>query len=536
MPSPGPTNPNATSSAALRLSDVHLTWPDGTPAFAGLDLLVPTGLNALVGDNGTGKSTLLRLLSGDLTPQQGSVTRPADLTMLRQDLTLQADLRVEEFLGIAAIRRALAAIAEGSMDPDNYDTVGADWDIEERTVATLARVGLPDDVLDRRLGELSGGEATRLGLAAVLGSRADVLLLDEPTNNLDADGRRLLAEALATRRGTTLVVTHDRALLDRVERIAELREGRVRWYPGPFTAYDEAVAAEQAAAEQAVRTASADLRRQQHDLADSQRVLAARKRFADKAYANKREPRVVMKLRKRSAQVSAGKYRALHEDRVEQARDRLTAAEARVRDDDPIRVDLAETEVPQGRVVLDTHDLVLRGGTPFELSLRGPERVALVGPNGAGKTTAVATLLGLLPAESGEVDLRVPARLLPQRLDLLDDELSVVDNVRALAPSATVQHVRARLARFGIRGSAGDRTAGGLSGGERFRATLAALLLAEPAPQLLVLDEPTNNLDRSSVERLQEALAAHRGALLVVSHDEHFLAEVGVTRTIELGQ
>ncbi|NLU68884.1 ABC-F family ATP-binding cassette domain-containing protein [Streptomyces sp. HNM0574] len=522
------------ASAAVACDGLGFAWPDGTPVLEGFDWTAGPGRTGLIGANGSGKSTLLRLLAGELRPDEGSVHVTGETGYLPQDLTLDTGLRVDAVLGIDRRRAALHAIEAGDPAEEHFTVLGDDWDVEERARATLDQLGLAHIGLDRTIGEVSGGESVLLRLAELLLRRPRVLLLDEPTNNLDLSARQSLYAALAAWKGVLIVVSHDRELLRHVDQIAELREGSVHTYGGGIDAYEEAVATEQEAARRMVRSAESDVRRQKRELAEAQGKLAKRVRYGDKMYASKREPRIVMNQRKRAAQESAGKHRATHEQRLEQAKDRLEEAEGQLRSDDEIRVDLPYTAVPAGRTVLTAEGAVLRGGVRVELELRGPERIALVGDNGAGKTTLLRTVAGQLPPERGEVRAHVPHRYLPQRLDVLDDGLSVAENVARLAPDATVNRVRARLARFLFRGARADRPVGTLSGGERFRATLAALMLAEPAPQLLMLDEPTNNLDLASVRHLRTALDGYQGALIVVSHDLAFLRELGVTRWLRL--
>ena len=241
-----------------------------------------------------------------------------------------------------------------------------------------------------------------------------------------------------------------------------------------------------------------------------------------------------MRALKRTAQANAAKQRNLHTGKLDEARERLNVAEDAVHDDDAIAVDLPETAVPSGRTVLRVEGAELRSGATVDLELRGPERVALLGANGSGKTTLLETITGRLDPNAGVVRAAVPMRYLPQRLTVLDDAETVIANVARLAPAATVQAIRSRLARFHFRGVRADQIVGRLSGGERFRATLAALMLAEPAPQLMLLDEPTNNLDIASAEQLSQALAAYEGALIVASHDVGFLRTLGITRWLQL--
>ncbi|MET3984399.1 ATP-binding cassette domain-containing protein [Streptomyces sp. PvR034] len=519
-------------------SALSFDWPDGTPVFDGLQLAVGPGRTGLIGLNGSGKSTLLKLIAGELTAGDGQIAVAGTVGHLPQGVTLDTTLRVDEALGIAAVRTALHAIEAGEATEANFAAVGDDWDVEERATATLDQLGLGRIGLDRTVGELSGGESVLLRLAALLIARPDVLLLDEPTNNLDLRARRRLYAAVDSWTGVLVLVSHDRELLDRVDQIAELREGEVRWYGGNFSAYEEVLAAEQETAERLVRVAEADVQRQKRELSDAHVKLARRKRYGQKMNDTKREPKIVMGERKRQAQVSAGKHRIMHTEKLAQARERLDQAVEAVRDDDEIRIELPATLVPPGRGVLTLRGLHLAHAAspavPQAWELRGPERIALVGRNGSGKTTLLRTVAGLVPPVAGEALTHVPARFLPQRLDVLDDGLSVVENVARFAPQATNNGIRARLAHFLFRGARADRAAGTLSGGERFRAALAALLLAEPAPQLLMLDEPTNNLDLASVRQLTEALDSYEGALIVASHDVPFLESIGITRWLLL--
>ncbi|WP_328787825.1 MULTISPECIES: ABC-F family ATP-binding cassette domain-containing protein [unclassified Streptomyces] len=520
----------------ITCSALSFDWPDGTPVFDGFQLTVGPGRTGLIGLNGCGKSTLLKLIAGELAPTEGQSSVAGSVGYLPQNVTLDTTLRVDEALGIHTARAALHAIEAGEATEANFTAVGDDWDVEERALATLDQLGLARIGLDRTVGELSGGESVLLRLAALLLARPDVLLLDEPTNNLDLRARSRLYAAVESWSGVMLLVSHDRELLERVDQIADLRDGEVRWYGGNFTDYQDMLAAEQESAERMVRVAEADVQRQKRELADAQVKLARRKRYGQKMYDNKREPKIVMGARKRAAQESAGKHRIMHTEKLVQAKERLDQAVEAVRDDDEIRIQLPATQVPPGRQVLTLSDLRLAHGAavPGEWELRGPERIALVGCNGSGKTTLLRTIAGQLPPVSGAVVAHVTTRFLPQRLDVLDESRSVVENVARFAPQATNNLIRARLAHFLFRGARADRPAGTLSGGERFRAALAALLLAEPAPQLLMLDEPTNNLDLSSVRQLTDALESHEGALLVASHDVPFLESIGITRWLLL--
>ncbi|GAA5076767.1 ABC-F family ATP-binding cassette domain-containing protein [Nocardia iowensis] len=515
----------------LSFSDLTFAWPDGTPVFDGLDGTLGPGHVGLVGSNGAGKSTLLRLIAGELTPARGSITVPGYLGYLRQDLGLAAGQRVDAVLGIADIRKALHRIESGGGDESDFDIVGNHWDVEERAIALLGRLGLhylADSAaqLDRRLETLSGGETTLLGLVAELLAEPEILLLDEPTNNLDQIARDRLYDVVAQFSGTVLTVSHDRALLERMDTIAELRQGEIRLFGGNFSEYQRIIEAEQQAARAAIRDARGDVRRQARELVETRIKLDRRLRYGQKMWDTKREPKIIMSERKRQAQVSAGKLRNQHIDKLETAKDQLQQAQELLRDDREIRVDLPDTRLYPGQDVIELKEVELACGPTVSLRVSGPERIAMTGRNGVGKTTLLHQISLARP--------QVPWRMLPQRLDIFDEQRSVFENVASTAPHASPEQIRAQLARFLFRGTDADIAASALSGGERLRAALAMLLLADPAPKLLLLDEPTNNLDLPSLEHLAQALASFEGALIVVSHDPRFLDDIGVTRRLEL--
>ena len=554
------TAPAHSSGPSVVLSELSFSWPNGRRVLDRLSVSFSPGRTGLIGVNGAGKSTLLALIAGRLRPSSGSVTVTGDIGYLPQTLTVDANARVASLLGIAGVLDAIDAIERGDASQAAFDAVGDDWDAREQARSWLSRLGLDHVGLDDPVGRLSGGETMMTALTGLFLQRPAVLILDEPTNDLDRDARGRLYGAVESWPGVTLIVSHDRELLGLVDQIADLRSdhygGTLRLYGGNLACYQAMLEAEQAAARRAVSAAAADVRREHRDLMRAQTKQARRDRHGRQLSASGSLPHAAAGARQRSAQETAGRSRDTALARIADAQARLAEAGEVVRDDDAIAISLPGTAVPVGRTVLRLRGLD-RPWIPWrtppsdetdetsaeaiaELVIRGPERIALTGPNGAGKSTLLRIIAGDLgPPEPGPgLDVRRIGALgyLPQRLDVLDDTQTVAENVRAVAPAASVNEVRAGLARFLFRGARADAAAGTLSGGERFRAVLAALLLADPPPQFLLLDEPTNSLDLASARQLSQALSCYQGALLVASHDVPFLASIGITRWLRLSR
>ncbi|OBF34124.1 ABC transporter [Mycobacterium sp. ACS1612] len=527
---------------SITCSNLSFSWPDDTPLFTDLSFTVDDGHTGLVAPNGAGKSTLLKLIAGVYRPIAGTVVVDGTVGYLPQTLPFVADRSVADLLGVAPVLAALSALAAGDAREEVFGVIGDDWDIEERTRAQLDRLGLGHIDFDRRLGSLSGGEVVSLGLAAQLVKRPDVLLLDEPTNNMDLAARRRLYAALDDYPGCLLLVSHDRVLLDRMDRIAELYHGEMLFYGGNFSMYQQAVQDMQQTAEVNLRNAEQQLKREKRQRQEARERVARRSSTAARNLKNAGLPKIVAGKLKRDAQESAGKSDDVHAKRLIRARTQVDEAEQALRDDDVLVLDLPDTDVPAGRTVFHGEGIqVSRGGRKLfagngvDLDIRGPERIALTGCNGAGKSTLLRVVGADVHPDAGVVQ-RVDGRVayLSQRLDLLDEQRTVAESLAACAPSLTHTRRMHLLAQFLFSGNRIHLPVAALSGGERLRATLACLLYAEPAPQLLLLDEPTNNLDLVSVAQLESALNAYRGAFVVVSHDERFLAQIGIQRWLQL--
>ncbi len=515
----------------ITIRDLTVEWPDGAVALSQLTGTFPAGRTGLVGRNGAGKSTLLRLIAGELVPTSGAVEVAGEVGWLPQNLPMSRGATVAGLLGIRAVLDAIRAIESGDVDERHFDAIGDDWDVEARADEALGRIGFSAADLDRRVTEVSGGESMLIALTGLILRRTPVTLLDEPTNNLDRPTRARLAELVDGWPGALVVVSHDVELLEHMEHTAELHGGELTVFGGPYSAWKEHRDAEQAAAADAVRAAQQQLRAEKRQRIEAETKLARRERTAAKAARDGGVARIVAGNLKSNAQVTAASLRATLDDRLASAQAALDDAGARVRDDRRIRLELPDPGVPRGRRIAELSD------GERTLIIQGPERVALVGANGSGKTTLIEQLLGLREAVEGRPwgELATDrVGYLPQRLDHLNGVSSALNSVQEVARGVPAGDVRNQMARLLLRGDSVDRPVDSLSGGERFRVALARLLFADPPAQVLVLDEPTNNLDIESVEQLAEALDSYRGALIVVSHDAAFLGRIGITSVLEL--
>ncbi|SOC84286.1 ATPase components of ABC transporters with duplicated ATPase domains [Ensifer adhaerens] len=528
----------STRSPAITLTSLSAAAPDGRTLFNNLDLSFGPERTGLVGRNGTGKTTLLELIAGLREPLTGAIQRRGTIGYLRQWPDIPKNATIAQAIGLAdrltLFRRGLS----GEALPDELEKI--DWAIEADMEAALARLGLAGLDPDRPFGALSGGEQTRARLAGLLVQKPDFLLMDEPTNHLDRAGRAFIADIVQGFKGGLLIVSHDRELLERMDRIVEITTLGFTVWGGNYSFYraEKARLTERAMSELASARQHAD--RTARDIEAARQRKEKRDAAGKKNRSSAGQPKILLDAAKERAEGSAGGLGRLTLRQQAEAEDRLTSAKEAVERARKLDFHVSGTELPAGKIVLTIEDLT--GGPPqnprviegLSLTVTGAERIALEGPNGAGKTTLLRLIAGQLQPASGLI--RCPVRLayLDQRAAILDFGRSLIENFRRLNPSATDNAAYAALARFHFRNEAAKLTPATLSGGERLRAALACAIGGEDAAGLLLLDEPVNHLDIESVEAVEDALKAYRGAFLAVSHDAEFLNRIGVTRRISL--
>nr|WP_255608099.1 ABC-F family ATP-binding cassette domain-containing protein [Ancylobacter sp. Lp-2] len=519
------------------MTDLSYVTPDGRPLFSGLDLVVGAERIGLVGRNGIGKSTLLKLMAGDLAPLVGHVRVTGTVSALAQAVRVDPRETIADLFGITTALAALRRAAAGMATADELTDV--DWSLDERLAATLARLGLHMDAATP-LAQLSGGQRARASLAAAIFHQPDFLLLDEPSNDLDRAGRQAVIELLADWPSGAVLVSHDRDLLEHVDAIVELTSLGLTRYGGNWSAYRTRKDIELAAAQHDLAHAE----RERADIGRKLQLAAERKDRRDAAGARKAArgdlPRLLAGRRKDSAEANRGSGARLADRQRTQAREAVNAAQARVEILQRLSIALASTGLPPGRQVLRLENVT--AGYPaaepvirdLSFAMSGPERVGVVGPNGAGKTTLLRLVSGQLKPLAGSVFVLPDRAMLDQRVDLLDPTATILDNFRRLNPLADDNAARAALANFQFRAQSALQLAGTLSGGQSLRAGLACRLGGVKPPSLLILDEPTNHLDIDSIEAIESGLRAYDGALLVVSHDESFLRNIRIDRRLEL--
>ncbi|MRT55194.1 ATP-binding cassette domain-containing protein [Enterobacteriaceae bacterium RIT693] len=526
------------TNSYLTLESVSFVLPGGLPLFSQLSETFDSRPTGLVGPNGVGKSVLAQIMAAKLAPSSGRCTRSGCVFYLPQQISPTPHTTVAELAGVQPIIEALSRIEHGSTSAVDFDLVGNNWNIHQQLLLQLKRCGLRGLHASTPAHRLSGGEAMRVALAGAWLCEADFMILDEPSNHLDHTALLQLITELHLWHGGLLVVSHDRVLLESMARVVELSPSGLNNYGGNYSFYSRQKRHETENALHLLRQRKHERQREQKNILKQKACLEQRQSRGNRQRADANQAKILLGRQKQRSETSAGKVKLQHSERLEQLNQQVRDASSRVGENAEIVLHSPSTNRLFSRHLAELSEVQL----PFistlfpsiELEVTGQARIGIVGRNGSGKSTLLKVIAGQLQPLSGHCRTTDAQAWLDQHLTGLDPHRSVLEQVLEANQTAGEATLRMRLAQLGLDAAKIQQPAVSLSGGERVKATLACKLYADPAPRLLLLDEPSNHLDLTSIRALETMLDAWNGALIVVSHDRFFLENLHLTLRLTL--
>lgn len=497
---------------------------------------------ALIGNNGSGKSTLLKVISGDCKPAYGQIktgTKPYYIPQVfgqYNHLTIAAALQIELKL------HALHEILNGNVTVVNLNLLNDDWTIEERCKEALQYWQLRILDLTKKMETLSGGQKTKVFLAGILIHQPKFILLDEPTNHLDAGGRELLYQFIQTTSSALIIVSHDIKALNLLDKIYELSKSGLRLYGGNYDFYLSQKQIENEAISQELKTKEKALRKAK----EKERETMERQQKLDSRGKKKQEKAgvatIMLNTLRNNAERSTAKLKEIHNEKINGIFKELKSLQEEIPGADKMKFDFNNSAMHKGKIVFSASGINVQFNHSFlwnenmDLEIRSGERMALKGLNGSGKTTLLKIILGSMKPSKGKTFRAENKNVyIDQDYSLLDNKLTVYEQAESFNSSSLQEHeIKTRLTRFLFTKEDWDKTCGVLSGGEKMRLILCCLTISQQSPDIIILDEPTNNLDLKNIEILKTALNDYEGTMIVVSHDQNFLEQINVQRVINL--
>lgn len=527
----------------LILQNLTYTHPDKDILFNDIDLVInKQDKIALVGNNGSGKSTLLKILAGVLQPSAGTVRTDAEPYYIPQLLGQYNDYTIAEALRIGDKLKALQAILSGDVSERNLNMLNDDWTIEERCIEALAYWKLNGVSLHEKMATLSGGEKTKVFLAGILIHEPGIVLLDEPSNHLDTQSRQLLYNYIQTSTNTMVVVSHDKTLLNLLDTVYELSTRGITMYGGNYDFYAEQKAIESNALNQDLKSKEKALRKAK----ETEREAVERKQKLDARGRKKQDkagvPTIALNTLRNNAEKSTSRIKDIHAGKISNIARELNDIRKEIPDADKMKIGFENSELHKGKILVTTRDMNFSYDgkelwqQPLNFIIKSGERIAIKGLNGSGKTTLIKIILGELQPLHGRIDhAGVNAIYIDQDYSLIRNQLTVYEQALQFNHGNLQEHaVKSKLTHFLFTKAYWDKPCGTLSGGEKMRLMLCCLTISTEAPNIIILDEPTNNLDIQNTEILTTAINEYKGTVIAVSHDIHFLRESGITGSIYL--
>lgn len=527
----------------LTLQNISYTHPNKDLLFSDISLTVNNHeKTALIGNNGVGKSTLLKIIAKELQPSNGQISVENEPYYVPQvfgqfnHLTIAQALRIENKLN------ALKAILNGNTSEENFNLLNDDWTIEDRCNEALSYWQLNDLDLTQKMEALSGGQKTKVFLAGLSIHQPELILLDEPSNHLDIVSRQLLYDFFQNTKSTLIIVSHDRKLLNLLDTVCELNKYGIKVYGGNYEFYKEQKQIENNALSQGIQSKEKALRKAK----EKERETLERQQKLDSRGKGKQEKsgvaRIMMNTLRNNAENSTSKLKSIHAEKIGGLSQDLQELRSSLPDIDKMKFGFDNSALHKGKGLFTTTNInfgydnkqLWKRDLTFQIT--SGERIALKGKNGSGKTTLIKLILGDIEPQTGKIyRAENKSVYIDQDYSLLDNQLKVYEQAQQFNSSALQEHeIKIRLNRFLFTKNDWDKSCIALSGGERMRLLLCCLTINSQSPDIIILDEPTNNLDIQNVEILTMAINEYQGTLIVVSHDETFLEQIKIERTIEL--
>lgn len=527
----------------LFLQGVTYAHPNLDVLFSDVDLIINKQEKiALIGNNGSGKSTLLNILAGNLAVVSGQVKTDSKPYYIPQIFGQYNDYTIAQALGIDDKLIALKEILGGHVTEENLVLLGDDWNIEERSREALTHWNLQSFDLNQKMDTLSGGQKTKVFLAGIMIHTPEIVLLDEPSNHLDTDSRNILYDYINSTSNTLVVVSHDRTLLNLLPKVFELGKHGITVYGGNYDFYAEQKKIESEALNQDLRNKEKAFRKAkeiERESVERQQKLDARgKKKQEKAGL----PKISMNTLKNKAENSTSRLRDVHMEKVTSIAHDLSQLRMGLADIDKMKIDFDNSSLHKGKILLTAIDVnygyndQLLWKNPLNFQITSGERIVISGSNGSGKTTLIKLILGEIQPKSGILERAdFKSVYIDQNYSLIDNSLSVYEQAQKFNSGILQEHeIKIRLNRFLFTKDYWNKPCSALSGGEKMRLILCSLTIHNQAPDVIILDEPTNNLDIQNIEILTVAINEYKGTLLIISHDEHFLEEIHAERIIQL--
>lgn len=523
-----------------QLSYIH---PDREPLFENISFSVSKGQKvSLIGNNGSGKSTLLHIIAGDLQPSSGEIIYQDTPYYIPQHFGQYDTSTVAEALQIDKKLEALHAILGGDASVNNFTVLNDDWDIEERALSALSKWGLGHIALYQKIDSLSGGEKTKAFLAGINIHSPNNILLDEPSNHLDKKSRSQLYELIEDSNATIIVVSHDRTLLNLLNLTYELTGNAIEIYGGNYEFY-------KIQKEEKLEALQAQLDEKHKELRKARnlaRETAERKQKRDvrgkKSVEKKGIPRIMLNTIRNRAESSAAKLKETHNNKMDGITDDMKQIRQQLPPQKELKMDFEDAGLHTGKILVTAHEINF-GYTdrmlwkePLEFEIRSGDRIVISGQNGTGKTTLLKLIFGKLEPVQGQI-VRADFRYLyiDQDYSIINNELTVFGQLQQFnTRGLTDDELRVILHRFLFTYNTWNKPCEKLSGGEKMRLVFCCMQADNNAPDMFILDEPTNNLDIQSLEIVTNTIKEYKGTLLIISHDVYFIEEADITKEIEL--